>query len=143
MSIIKSDLNLTIVIVNYRSWDSLSLCLNSINKKCNEVVVVDNYSNDDKLKTYKKKYIWVNWIENSKNFGFSKACNIGAQNAKTKWLLFLNPDTIIPDNTLSELIQFCDKKLTQNIITISQYNTKTKIHIHLEYFQTFLTYLDY
>ena len=54
MSIIKSDLNLTIVIVNYRSWDSLSLCLNSINKKCNEVVVVDNYSNDDKLKTYKK-----------------------------------------------------------------------------------------
>ena len=55
MSIIKSDLNLTIVIVNYRSWDSLSLCLNSINKKCKEVVVVDNYSNDDKLKTYKKK----------------------------------------------------------------------------------------
>ena len=78
MSIIKSDLNLTIIIVNYRSWDSLSLCLNSINKKCNKVVVVDNYSNDDKLKTYKKKYIWVNWIENSKNFGFSKPTRLQA-----------------------------------------------------------------
>ena len=138
MSIIKSNLNLTIVIVNYKSWDSLSLCLNSINKKCNKVVVVDNYSNDDKLKIYKKKYIWVNWIENSKNFGFSKACNIGAQNAKTKWLLFLNPDTIIPDNTLSKLIQFCDKKLTQNIITISQYNDHNKNTYPFGIFPNFL-----
>ena len=57
MSIIKSDLNLTIVIVNYRSWDSLILCLNSIYKKCNKVVVVDNYSNDSKLKAYKKNIV--------------------------------------------------------------------------------------
>ena len=121
MSIVKSNLNLTIIIVNYRSWDSLSLCLNSIYKKCNKVVVVDNYSNDKKLKVYKKKFSWVNWIENSKNFGFSKACNIGAQKVKTKWLLFLNPDTIIPENTLNGLIPFCDKKLNKNIITINQY----------------------
>ena len=70
-------------------------------KKCNKVIVVDNYSNDDQLVAYKKKYSWVNWIENSKNFGFSKACNIGAQKVKTKWLLFLNTDTIIPENTLN------------------------------------------
>jgi len=138
MSIIKYDLNLTIVIVNYRSWDSLSLCLNSINKKCNKVIVVDNYSNDDQLVAYKKKYSWVNWIENSKNFGFSKACNIGAQKVKTKWLLFLNPDTIIPENTLKELIPFCDKKLTQNIITISQYKGKNKNTYPFGIFPNFL-----
>ena len=138
MSIIKYDLNLTIVIVNYRSWDSLSLCLNSINKKCNKVIVVDNYSNDDQLEAYKKKYSWVNWIENSKNFGFSKACNIGAQKVKTKWLLFLNPVTIIPENTLKELIPFCDKKLTQNIITISQYKGKNKNTYPFGIFPNFL-----
>ena len=138
MSIIKYDLNLTIVIVNYRSWDSLSLCLNSINKKCKKVTVVDNYSNDDQLVAYKKKYSWVNWIENSKNFGFSKACNIGAQKVKTKWLLFLNPDTIIPENTLKELIPFCDKKLTQNIITISQYKDKNKNTYPFGIFPNFL-----
>ena len=126
MSINKSDLNLTIIIVNYKSWNSLSLCLNSIYKKCSEVVVVDNYSNDKILKTYKKKYYWVNWIKNPKNFGFSKACNIGAKKVKTKWLLFLNPDTIIPKNTLSELIPLCNKKLSKNVITINQYNDQNK-----------------
>ena len=50
MSISESNLDLTIIIVNYRSWDSLSLCLDSIYKKCNKVLVVDNYSNDHKLK---------------------------------------------------------------------------------------------
>tara|TARA_B100000941_G_scaffold284244_1_gene254770 strand:+ start:845 stop:1753 length:909 start_codon:yes stop_codon:yes gene_type:complete len=138
MSISESNLDLTIIIVNYRSWDSLSLCLNSIYKKCNKVLVVDNYSNDHKLKVYKKKYSWVNWIENSKNFGFSKACNIGAQKAKTKWLLFLNPDTIIPKNTLNELIPFCDKKLTKNIITINQYNNQNKNTYPFGIFPNFL-----
>ncbi|MBL6649697.1 MAG: glycosyltransferase family 2 protein [Flavobacteriaceae bacterium] len=120
---------LTVIIVNYKSWDKLTYCLESIKNQANivlNVIVVDNFSNDTIICDFKNKFKWVKWIENKTNLGFAKACNIGAKNSNSNWLLFLNPDTIIKKNNLSSLIKFCDKNQNHRIIGIKQLNKKNK-----------------
>ena len=119
---------LSIIIVNYKSWEPLSKCLDSIQNQKNinlEVIVLDNNSNDNKIDEYKSKYTYINWIENLDNYGFSRACNIGALNAKGKWLLFLNPDTEIPKNCFEKLLEKT-KNIDSTIFSIKQLNEKNK-----------------
>ena len=116
---------LSIVIVNYKTWENLSLCLESILKQSKieiKVIVVDNNSKDNQISFFKQKYDWVHWIENFENFGFAKACNIGASLIKSKWSLFLNPDTILESNSMSSLIKYCDINSEHRIIGIKQFD---------------------
>ena len=116
--------NLSIVIVNYKTWPSLSLCLDSIKKQENiliNVIVVDNTSGDHKISDFKIRYDGVKWIESSENLGFAKACNLGASKSNSDWILFLNPDTILDKNSLKPLLNFCEKNLSYRIIGIKQY----------------------
>ena len=86
--------DLSIIIVNYKSWDKLQLCLDSVlnqNQINLQIIIVDNFSNDNRLKDFKNRFKQINWIENKNNLGFAKACNIGATLSESKWLLFLNP----------------------------------------------------
>lgn len=120
---------LSIVIVNYKTWDKLAFCLDSILKQIEieiQVIIVDNNSNDNKFFVFQQKYKWVTWIENSKNYGFAKACNIGIENAKSKWYLFLNPDTILEPKSIHSLINYCNKKTEHRIIGIKQLNENKK-----------------
>ena len=120
---------LSIVIVNYKTWDKLAFCLDSILKQIKieiQVIVVDNNSNDNKFFVFQQKYKWVKWIENSKNYGFAKACNIGIENAKFKWYLFLNPDTILNPKSIHSLINYCNEKKEHRIIGIKQLNENKK-----------------
>ena len=122
-------IDLNVVIVNYRSWEKLDKCLNSIkNQKSipKSIVVVDNYSNDKVISGFKERFTWVHWIQNDENYGFSKGCNIGAENTKTKWLLFLNPDTIIPKDCFTTLIPYCDLNEKFHLITIKQLDQNSK-----------------
>ena len=85
-------LNLSIVIINFRSWSKLDGCLLSIeqqNQKVKKVIVVDNLSDDGVIESFIKKFPWVEWIRNDSNAGFAAACNLGAQNCLSDWLLFL------------------------------------------------------
>jgi hypothetical protein len=75
---------------------------------------------------FQQKYKWVTWIENSKNYGFAKACNIGIENAKSKWYLFLNPDTILEPKSIHSLINYCNEKTEHRIIGIKQLNENKK-----------------
>lgn len=131
---------LSIIIVNYKSWNKLNICLNSLLKQKEiryEVIVVDNNSNDEKLLSFRQKYEWVKWIENSKNYGFAKACNIGAANTKSKWYLFLNPDTVIKSQSLNSLIEFCNTNPEHRIIGIKQLDNDKK---HTNSFGMFLNF---
>ncbi len=97
---------LSIIIVNYKSWSVLEKCIESIsskNKSNNEIIIVDNHSDDNLVKEYKIKYNKCKWIINDKNLGFSKACNIGAKAAKYEHFVFLNPDTELGTNCLIQL----------------------------------------
>ena len=122
--------DLAIIIVNYKSWNKLELCLESIKNQSNitiQIIVVDNYSNDNKLIDFQKKHKRVHWIKNKDNLGFAKACNIGASRSESKWLLFLNPDTILNTDSLSSLILFSNFHKEHRLIGIKQLN-KNKIN---------------
>ena len=117
--------NLSIVIVNYKTWSSLSLCLDSIKKQDNiliDVIVVDNNSDDHQISNFKIQYNWIEWVENSENLGFAKACNLGAHKSNSDWILFLNPDTILEKNCLKPLLSFCEKNDSHRLIGIKQLN---------------------
>ena len=122
-------IELSIIIVNYRSWDKLKFCLKSIltQKQINlKVIVVDNFSNDNKLNLFKENFKWVEWIISNENLGFAKACNLGATFANSKWILFLNPDTLLVENSLGSLLKYCDNNIEHKIIGIKQLDSKNR-----------------
>ena len=99
-----------IVIVNYRSWDPLNSCLQSIISEVSElagvieVVVVDNNSADGSLASFQAKFPSVKWIENPVNAGFGAANDLGVLNTQASRLIFLNPDTKLPKGSLRQWI---------------------------------------
>jgi len=106
---------LDIIIVNWNSGSLLTECLNSIkvavndNFILNRVVVVDNASKDDSLTGIEKIDLPLTLFKNSENIGFAKACNQGAKGSNADYLLLLNPDTKLFNNSLSEPILFLQK----------------------------------
>ena len=101
-----------IIIVNWNSGHQLQICLESINKimtadfELTQVVIVDNASTDESLKGSKYMNLPFRFVNNSNNRGFATACNQGALGSTADFLLFLNPDTILFDNSLSKPIAF-------------------------------------
>lgn len=105
--------DISIIIVNYNVKDHLDTCLASIYKSNNnkyslEIFVVDNNSIDGSANFIKEKYQKINLIENDKNLGFSKANNIALKKINGKYVLLLNPDTILEEGTFEKLIKFCE-----------------------------------
>ncbi len=100
---------LSIIIVNYNSGDYLKNCLNSIKKNIKkivyEIIIVDNCSSDDSI-TGIKKDEKIRIIKNKKNLGFARANNIGVSQAKGEYILILNNDTIIFDNSIEKLLDY-------------------------------------
>ncbi len=107
---------LSVVILNYNSGHYLKDCLLSLNKSITnyvfEVIVVDNLSTDESfsaIQNLKTKYKLISF-NNHKNLGFSAGNNIGIKhtNPKSKYLLFLNPDTIVKTNTIQKITHFME-----------------------------------
>ena len=92
-------MTLSVIIVSYKKIEVLRDCLNSI-KQYNdigedlEVIVSDNSPDDILYETIKKEYDWIKIIKNE-NKGFGAGNNRGYEIATGKYLLFLNPDTIL------------------------------------------------
>lgn len=110
-------MDLSIIILNYNSSEYLKKCLESIKKSDidnyqYEIIVVDNNSTDDSInlsKTIKipnTRYLLLNT-----NKGFAHGNNQGltVSNPKSKYVLFLNPDTIVSKDTLKKMINFFDQ----------------------------------
>jgi N-acetylglucosaminyl-diphospho-decaprenol L-rhamnosyltransferase len=110
-----------IIIVNWNSGLYLYQCLRSIlisikNTVCiDQVCIVDNDSKDNSLSQIETVDLPLNIIKNSSNKGFATACNIGAKDSKSDYLLFLNPDTRLFDNSLEESIKFMEHPDNSNV----------------------------
>jgi len=108
-------MQLSIIIVNYNVKNLLRDCLNSIKEATEEIIseiwVVDNNSDDDSVKMLKSEFKEINLIVNTENKGFSKANNQALKRAKGKYILILNPDTIVNKSTLKDCINFCKTTL--------------------------------
>ena len=106
-----SKIDLSIIIVNYKCWDVLTRCIDSIIKykphTSYEIIVVDNDSQDGKFNSFQQQFHEIKLIANEGNYGFSSACNLGADNAKGDFLLFLNPDvTLTSSPAIDEMFNF-------------------------------------
>ncbi len=106
-------MKLSVVIVNYNVKHFLEQCLKSVEKALDtmnaEVIVVDNNSVDGSVTMLHENFPNVHVIANKENGGFSKANNQAIKISKGEYVLLLNPDTIVPENCFSRLIDFMDK----------------------------------
>ncbi len=108
-------MELSVVIVNYNVKHFLEQCLCSVQKAINsskidgEIIVIDNHSADNSLGYLKPIFPCVKFIGNNENIGFSKACNQGFKLSTGRYILFLNPDTIIPEDCFLKCISFFTK----------------------------------
>lgn len=130
-----SNTDISVIIVNYKSWSHLQKCLNSLieinsQKFSFEVIVVDNHSDDGQLETFKIDFKSVKFIENTGNNGFANACNFGVAQAKGTHLLFLNPDTIANEMALEQLIQTSKLQPDYGIISCQQVDENGKLNNH-------------
>lgn len=106
--------DLAIIIVNYNVRYFLDQCLQSINKNKSslkvEVWVVDNNSEDDSVEMVRKKYPQVNLIANKDNPGFAIANNQAIRKSNSKYVLLLNPDTLLQEDSLESCFSIMEKE---------------------------------
>jgi Predicted glycosyltransferases len=106
-------MKLSIVIVNYNVRLLLEQCLLSVRKATEgvevEVYVVDNVSTDGSLEYLIPLFPEVRFIANAENVGFSRANNQAIRQAKGEYVLLLNPDTVVGEETLKNVLRFMDE----------------------------------
>jgi GT2 family glycosyltransferase len=105
-------LKISVVIVNYNVEYFLEQCLNSVQKALEkvsgEVFVVDNNSIDNSVDMVRQKFPDVHLIANKDNKGFSKANNQAMLISKGEYVLLLNPDTVVEEDTFQLIVDFMD-----------------------------------
>ena len=103
---------LSVVIVNYNVKHFIEQCLFSVLKASEniacEVFVVDNNSVDGSVTLIKEKFPQVNLIVNKTNTGFSVANNQALKIATGEYVLLLNPDTVVQEDTFAKILAFMD-----------------------------------
>ncbi|GGB10943.1 hypothetical protein GCM10011511_38150 [Puia dinghuensis] len=103
-------MTLSVIIVNFRVKYFLELCLHSVEKAVRsleaEIIVVDNHSGDDSLDYLRPRFPAVRFIANKENLGFGRACNQALAQANGEYILFLNPDTILPEDFALHCLSF-------------------------------------
>ncbi len=106
-------MDLSIIIVNYNVKEFLQNLLHSIEKASlnisHEIIIVDNASDDGSVELIRDKFPSVRLIANRENLGFGKANNQALEIAKGKYLLLINPDTIVSEDTFDKMIRFFEE----------------------------------
>ena len=105
-------MKLSVVIINYNVKDYLGQCLTSLERALadveSEVLVVDNHSADGSVAYIEKHFPTVKLISSSHNLGFARANNLAIRRCQGEFILLLNPDTIIGEETIHRSIDFIE-----------------------------------
>ena len=120
MNEVHNPMELSIIILKYKTKDLTTDCINSITEQYKkeldenkfEIVVVDNNSEDGSFETIsnlKAAISNLKVIESKENLGFGKGCNLGAKHANGEYLLFLNSDTLIKDQGFVKMVDYLKK----------------------------------
>lgn len=104
---------LSVCIVNYNGRAFLPACIESVMESdlddLPEIVVVDNRSTDGSVELIRERFPGVTIIENERNAGFASANNTAFDSAGGRFVLFLNPDTVVPPDGLRRMVSFLQK----------------------------------
>jgi GT2 family glycosyltransferase len=105
-------MKLSVIIVNYNVMHFLEQSIIAVNKATTninaEIFVVDNNSPDDSVKMVRENFPDIHLIHNTKNVGFSRANNQAIEISKGEYVLLLNPDTVVEEDTFEKCIEFMD-----------------------------------
>jgi len=103
-------MDLSLVIVSYNTVALLDNCLASIIRHTKdisyEMIVIDNNSRDASCELVERKFPQVILVKNEDNLGFAKASNQGIRQARGEYVILLNSDTLLTDNSLSTMVSF-------------------------------------
>ena len=117
---------ISVIIVNYNIKEFVLNSIASIKKSAKnidvEIIVVDNASHDGSVEAISKKFSDVKLIANKENLGFGKANNQGLEIATGKYILLLNPDTLLKDNTLAKMLEFMENHADAGLATCKVLN---------------------
>ena len=94
--------NLTIIIVTIKSQNIIDHCLRSIDPDIKKIIV-ENSSDQDFLDSLKIKYKNIQCYLTNSNLGMGAGNNFGIEKSSTRYVMILNPDTILRSNTLSQI----------------------------------------
>jgi len=134
-------IEVSIIIVNYNSTDVLINCLKSIIHSAfdfnYEVIVIDNAS-EENINAVEKEFSEFTYIYNKQNLGFAAANNIGIGESKGKYILLLNPDTIVNDNSFQPMIQYLDNYDDVGIVGCKIFNADGEVERSPHTFPTLL-----
>ncbi len=101
-------LELSVIIVNYNVKYYVEQCLVSLQRALQgveaEILVVDNASQDGSVAYLSDKFPHVTFISNNHNLGFARANNLAIRQSRGKYVLLLNPDTIVGEDTIRQLV---------------------------------------
>ncbi|SHL97480.1 hypothetical protein SAMN05216428_11079 [Nitrosospira sp. Nsp11] len=112
-------LPVSVIVVNYNAGQILAECIHSALPQVSEVLVVDNASSDFSLELCTQRFREepkLRIIRNASNLGFATACNIGAAQAIAPYLLFLNPDCVLSDDSLPRMVQVLEANPSAGMI---------------------------
>jgi O-antigen biosynthesis protein len=123
-------MELSIIIVSYNVRHFLEQCLNSVKKASenidSEIFVVDNNSADGSCSMVKQLFPEVTLIRNSGNAGFAVANNQAIKKAKGRFILLLNPDTIVEEDTFVKCIAFMNDHIDAGSVGVKMIDGKGK-----------------
>ncbi len=111
--------DLSVGLVSWNVWADLRACLLSLRENPGlrlQVIVVDNASADDTVSRLRQEFPEAELIVNAENRGFAAASNQALAAAEGRYLLLLNPDTVVPPQGLEELVAFADQHPEAGIV---------------------------
>lgn len=110
---VTSPPDISVIIVNYNVKDYLLQCLRSLQASVGDVrtqiIVVDNNSHDGSVAELQPMFPGVQWIALDENVGFGRANNVGLSEVTGRYVLYLNPDTIVGSDTLAVMCRYLDE----------------------------------
>ncbi len=114
-------LDLSVIIVSWNTKDLLQNCLNSVYAETKnisfEVFVVDNASSDGSAEMVDRELPQVHLIQNNQNLGFAKANNQAIRQSRGRYVLLLNPDTVVLDGALDKMVAFMETHHQAGVLT--------------------------
>lgn len=120
-------MKLTVIIVNYNVKFFVEQCLDSLERALDgidsEVFVVDNHSSDGSIEYLKPRFPKVIFIESNHNLGFARANNMAIRQAEGQYVLLLNPDTFVGEQTIKQTIEFMDQHPKAGGAGVKMFNT--------------------
>jgi len=120
-------MKLVVVIVSYNVKHYVTQCLNSLAKALegidSKIIVVDNHSNDGTVEYLQRRFRRIEIVDSNHNLGFARANNVAIRQSNSEYVLLLNPDTFVGEDTIREAVAFMDEHLQAGGLGVRMQNT--------------------